>query len=70
MSLWQHPWLYTDVGSLQSPATHDGNTSCPVHDGNDANDGISLLERRSVISVMSVISFGTFRFGIRMFRFV
>ena len=42
------------------PALKAGNTtwqyfvSCP-YDGNDANDGISLLEQGSVISVMSVI---------------
>ncbi len=28
-----------------------------LYDGNDANDGISLLEQGSVISVMSVITF-------------
>ena len=43
------------------PALKAGNTtwqyfvSCP-YDGNDANDGISLLEQGSVISVTSVIA--------------
>ena len=36
------------------------------YDGNDANDGISLLEQGSVISVMSVITISRVQFDRRV----
>ena len=40
--------------------------ACCLYDGNDANDGISLLEQRSVISVMSVITISRVQFDRRV----